>query len=141
MKVKVDWCKDDVDVALPEIVDVPDYIDEDEVCDYLSDKYGFLINGIEYVVPPFYKSIKVGDKVKWFDPAWTDCNSREESVEHLNMVRTVTDIRREESEDNEELCSGDIVELDNGTEVWARECVAPGTIFSLSGSKLIITEQ
>ena len=44
MKVKVNWETDGEDVDLPKVVDVPEKITEDEVSDYLSDTYGWLVN-------------------------------------------------------------------------------------------------
>lgn len=44
--VKVDWCVDnESDLAdLPEVVEVPFDMDDDDISDWLSDEYGFLVN-------------------------------------------------------------------------------------------------
>lgn len=49
-KVKVAWETDGEAVGLPDIVEIPDEVVEDEggeIADYLSDNYGWLINGVE----------------------------------------------------------------------------------------------
>lgn len=46
MKVTdIKWVTDGADVSLPTEVEVPDNLDDDAIADYLSDKYGFLIEG------------------------------------------------------------------------------------------------
>lgn len=45
MKVLVDWETDGQDVDLPETVVIPDTYNQDEVADYLSDTYGWLVKG------------------------------------------------------------------------------------------------
>lgn len=48
MKIKVRWVTDGEPVNdLPEIVEVPADIDEEEISDWLSDEYGFLHDGWE----------------------------------------------------------------------------------------------
>lgn len=42
------------DVHLPDEVDVPDDLEEDEISDYLSDKYEFLIKS--FVIEPCVKN-------------------------------------------------------------------------------------
>jgi hypothetical protein len=58
MKIKVVWDTSDdecdvgpsaEDCGLPEIVEVPDDIDEDDIADWLSDGYGFCVYSIDYV--------------------------------------------------------------------------------------------
>ena len=47
-KVKVDWDidLDDVnEVKLPTFVEVPETIEDDDVADWLSDEYGWCVNG------------------------------------------------------------------------------------------------
>jgi predicted metal-dependent hydrolase len=44
MKVIVNWETDNEKVDLPEKVEVPDNISEEEIADWLSDKYGWLVN-------------------------------------------------------------------------------------------------
>lgn len=39
--------EDSADVCLPDEADIPSHISEDEVADYLSDKYGFLVSSFE----------------------------------------------------------------------------------------------
>jgi hypothetical protein len=41
----IDWETDGEDVDLPSSVRVPSDLEEDEIADYLSDNYGFLVNG------------------------------------------------------------------------------------------------
>jgi hypothetical protein len=50
----IDWDTDgSVDTELPDLpttVVLPDGIDEDDVADYLSDEYGWCVNGCDVVV-------------------------------------------------------------------------------------------
>ena len=48
-KYKVNWETDGNDIDLPKIVDVPNDIEPEYVADWLSDKYGWLINSLEKV--------------------------------------------------------------------------------------------
>lgn len=42
--IRVFWCTDEeADIALPELVDIPSDIDDEDVTDFLSDEYGFLV--------------------------------------------------------------------------------------------------
>jgi len=41
---KIDWETDGQEVDLPKTVEVPDNLDADEIADYLSDEYDFLVN-------------------------------------------------------------------------------------------------
>ena len=41
----IKWVTDGYDVALPTEVEVPNGMDDDEIADYLSDTYGFLMEG------------------------------------------------------------------------------------------------
>jgi hypothetical protein len=41
----IDWDTDGEDVGLPSTVMVPSDLEEDEIADYLSDNYGWLVNG------------------------------------------------------------------------------------------------
>ena len=46
MLVVVEWDTDGVpseELGLPSVVKIPGYIPEDEVADYLSDKYGYCV--------------------------------------------------------------------------------------------------
>ena len=43
MKFKVDWETDGEEVRLPSVVEVPDDISLDDVADWLSDEYGWLV--------------------------------------------------------------------------------------------------
>lgn len=46
MKVTdIKWVTDGADVSLPTEVEVPDNLDDDAIADYLSDEYGFLMEG------------------------------------------------------------------------------------------------
>lgn len=46
MKVTdIKWATDGADVSLPTEVEVPDNLDDDAIADYLSDEYGFLMEG------------------------------------------------------------------------------------------------
>lgn len=50
-RVYVDWETDGTpieDIGLPTEVDVPNDIDTEDIADWLSDKYGFLVNGFYY---------------------------------------------------------------------------------------------
>ena len=50
MKVTdIKWETDGVDVELPSEVDVDDNMSDDEIADYLSDTYGWLVEG--FAVP------------------------------------------------------------------------------------------
>lgn len=47
MLVVVEWDTDGVpseELGLPSVVKIPEYIPEDEVADYLSDKYGYCVD-------------------------------------------------------------------------------------------------
>lgn len=41
------WETDNQEVDLPSEVDVPNYLDEFEIADYLSDEYGWLVKSFE----------------------------------------------------------------------------------------------
>tara|TARA_Y100000996_G_C22504993_1_gene635992 strand:+ start:651 stop:1268 length:618 start_codon:yes stop_codon:yes gene_type:complete len=43
----IDWETDGEEVDLPKTVEVPDDLDADEIADYLSDEYGFLVNSFQ----------------------------------------------------------------------------------------------
>lgn len=45
MNVKVEWETDGEAVDLPEIVTVPEDVEEDQVSDWLSDEFGWLVLG------------------------------------------------------------------------------------------------
>ena len=46
MKVTdIKWVTDGANVSLPTEVEVPDNLDDDAIADYLSDEYGFLMEG------------------------------------------------------------------------------------------------
>ena len=53
--VNIEWCLDnddyinlnEQDILLPTEVDIPYGVEEDEVADYLSDEYGYLVNSFE----------------------------------------------------------------------------------------------
>lgn len=46
MKVTdIKWVTDGAEVSLPTEVEVPDNLDDDAIADYLSDTYGFLMEG------------------------------------------------------------------------------------------------
>ena len=45
-KYVVDWDTDGEYIDLPKTAEVPDDIPEDEVADWLSDKYGWCINSL-----------------------------------------------------------------------------------------------
>lgn len=48
MKIEsIVWETDNQEVDLPSEVDVPDYLDEFEIADYLSDEYGWLVKSFE----------------------------------------------------------------------------------------------
>jgi len=47
----IDWETDGIDIKelnLPTEVEIPNEVDEDEIADYLSDNYGFLVNSFDY---------------------------------------------------------------------------------------------
>lgn len=53
--INIDWCLDnddyinlnEQDMLPPTEVDIPYGVEEDEVVDYLSDEYGYLVNSFE----------------------------------------------------------------------------------------------
>ena len=53
--INIDWCLDnddyinlnEQDMLPPTEVDIPYGVEEDDVVDYLSDEYGFLVNSFE----------------------------------------------------------------------------------------------
>jgi len=46
--VNIKWDTDGEDIEyLPERVSIPCFIDDDEIADYLSDKYGFCVFGFD----------------------------------------------------------------------------------------------
>lgn len=53
--INIDWCLDnddyinlnEQDILPPTEVDIPYGVEEDEVVDYLSDEYGYLVNSFE----------------------------------------------------------------------------------------------
>lgn len=45
--VNINWETDGYDIDLPNEVNIPSNIEEDDICDYLSDEYGFLINSFD----------------------------------------------------------------------------------------------
>ena len=53
--VNIDWCLDnddyinlnEQDILPPTEVDIPYGVEEDDVVDYLSDEYGYLVNSFE----------------------------------------------------------------------------------------------
>lgn len=58
VKIKVEWDLDDEDlendenmedIDLPEIVEVPNHVEDDEIDDYLTDKYGFCVKSWKVV--------------------------------------------------------------------------------------------
>lgn len=51
-RICVDWEIDETpieEIGLPTEVDVPNDIDIDDIADWLSDEYGFLVNGFRFV--------------------------------------------------------------------------------------------
>ena len=51
-RIRVDWDTDGMDpeeLDLPEVVDVPGYVDEDDIADFISDIWGYCINSWEEV--------------------------------------------------------------------------------------------
>ncbi len=44
MKYEIDWDTDGEPVSLPSVVDVPGDIEPEDVADWLSDKYGWLVS-------------------------------------------------------------------------------------------------
>ena len=50
IRVQVDWDVDDVEdlESLPSVVEVPDGVEENDICDWISDNYGFCINSWTY---------------------------------------------------------------------------------------------
>ena len=50
MKVKVNWDTDNYPLEecnLKEFVDIPNDIEEEDIADYLSDEYGYLVESFE----------------------------------------------------------------------------------------------
>lgn len=53
--INIDWCLDnddyinlnEQDILPPTEVDIPYGVDEDDIADYLSDEYGYLVNSFE----------------------------------------------------------------------------------------------
>lgn len=69
----IDWETDGQEVDLPKKVKVPDDLDADEIADYLSDKYDFLVNSFQI------KDAEEGYTADWenspyssWDDAWSD---------------------------------------------------------------------
>lgn len=51
-RICVDWETDEThieEIGLPTEVDVPNDIDIDDIADWLSDEYGFLVNGFYFL--------------------------------------------------------------------------------------------
>ena len=46
----IEWETDGEDVDLPEEVEIPENVSDDDIADYLSDKYNFLVASIDDVV-------------------------------------------------------------------------------------------
>lgn len=44
LKVSVNWDTDGEKVDLPDVVEIPKYIDDDEIANYLSDEFGWCVN-------------------------------------------------------------------------------------------------
>ncbi len=64
MRVKeIDWETDGVEVELPTAVTVPSDLEEDEIADYLSDQYGWLVNGFVMEAESFGAEKNVMDDV------------------------------------------------------------------------------
>jgi len=42
-KIEVYWDTDGEDVDLPEVVEVPEDIDDEDIADYISDEYGWCV--------------------------------------------------------------------------------------------------
>ena len=60
MRVKeIDWETDGVEVELPTAVTVPSDLEEDEIADYLSDQYGWLVNGFVMEAESFGAEMKL----------------------------------------------------------------------------------
>lgn len=49
MRVSVNWETDGINADLPKEVDIPEGIEEDEIADWLSDKYGWLVNSFTII--------------------------------------------------------------------------------------------
>ena len=81
----IDWETDDEDVDLPASVLVPSSVVEDEIADYLSDEYGFLVRG--YV-------LNAESEVKA-----TDCDDHFYEAVQAKVTRPV---KEDETEDEEE---------------------------------------
>ena len=43
----IEWETDGYNIDLPSEVEIPSYIDESFVADYLSDEFGYLVNSFE----------------------------------------------------------------------------------------------
>ena len=81
----IDWETDDEDVDLPASVLIPSSVVEDEIADYLSDEYGFLVRG--YV-------LNAESEVKA-----TDCDDHFYEAVQAKVTRPV---KEDETEDEEE---------------------------------------
>lgn len=74
----IDWETDEEDVDLPASVLVPSSVVEDEIADYLSDEYGFLVRG--YVLNAEYEAVQA----KVTRPVKEEEEPEEESDEGLS---------------------------------------------------------
>jgi len=78
MRVKeIDWETDGVEVELPTAVTVPSDLEEDEIADYLSDQYGWLVNGFVMEAESFGAESKMCSyckttDLKNFSQGWDD---------------------------------------------------------------------
>jgi len=70
---KIDWETDGQEVDLPKTVEVPDDLDADEIADYLSDKYDFLVNTFQIKdAEEGYMADWEGSPYSSWDDAWSD---------------------------------------------------------------------
>ena len=84
----IDWETDDEDVDLPASVLVPSSVVEDEIADYLSDEYGFLVRG--YV-------LNAESEVKA-----TDCDDHFYEAVQAKVTRPVKEDETEDEEESDE---------------------------------------
>ena len=57
MKVQVNWDTDNESIDLPNMVDVPDNMEEEDIADWLSDKYGWCVNSFVTIELAINKNI------------------------------------------------------------------------------------
>lgn len=90
---QIDWETDGYSVNLPTEVTIPNYItDKEDIADYLSDEYGYLVNGF-YVEDD--NELDVGDLVLWDDVAINDYPIEEREIQRHRVYQIIKIINDE----------------------------------------------